>query len=217
MIEKIVDCAIERSISTTSDTLLSDAFIYEIVAQKKSCYRSWSPSLKVKLLLNYPDVLEIEVLNLIEDYLTEKSNILKHEIIHLLQISSDLRQRFQSVLSDHIIQFSNWKLIQLEQSIQQCLRVPFVESCQQEIEKASFHQVETHRLLDIIRNYIYNGSIHHVSNRRNEAWCLSLTFTRFLWYCVYQLIQWTQNKNEPWTTQVIKRNHHFFFFFFNYP
>ncbi|KAI9363324.1 hypothetical protein BD770DRAFT_216310 [Pilaira anomala] len=203
MIEKIVDCAIERSI-TTSDTLLSDEFIYEIVVQKKPCYRSWSPSLKVKLLLNYPDVLEMEVLNLIQDYLSEKSNLLNHEIIHLLQISSDLSQRFQSVLSDHIIQFSSWKLIQLEQSIQQYLRVlPLFESCQQEIEKASFYQVETHRLLDIIRNYIYNGSMLHVSNRRNEVWCLSLTFHRFLWYCVYQLIQWTQNKNAPWTTQSI--------------
>ncbi|KAI8056386.1 hypothetical protein BDF21DRAFT_497792 [Thamnidium elegans] len=210
MIEKLVQRALDYSRMTLSDGLLSDEFIYQLAQsdQMKSCYISWSQTLKIELLLNHQDLLEIKVLNLIEtciklDDASMQAQLMQDDCIELLQISDELSKRFIRLFSEHVVQFHSWKLNKLIQCVYRCVKVPLFQLCQQEIEKATFVHVETHALYDIICKYVYaEGSVLDVPYRRNEAWCLSISFTRFLWYCVYRLIQWTQKENDPWTDQM---------------
>ncbi|KAG2235006.1 hypothetical protein INT48_000248 [Thamnidium elegans] len=210
MIEKLVQRALDYSRMTLSDGLLSDEFIYQLAQsdQMKSCYISWSQTLKIELLLNHQDLLEIKVLNLIEtciklDDASMQAQLMQDDCIELLQISDELSKRFIRLFSEHVVQFHSWKLNKLIQCVYRCVKVPLFQLCQQEIEKATFVHVETHALYDIICKYVYaEGSVLDVPYRRNEAWCLSISFTRFLWYCVYRLIKWTQRENDPWTDQM---------------
>lgn len=212
MIERLVQCALNYPTIPSNNKLLSDEFMYQLAAnnnQMQTCYMTWSQTLKIKLLLNYQDLLEIKVLDLIETFVKLDDNesmqayLMQNDCIGLLTISDDLRTRFTRLLSEHIIQFHNWKLFKLTQCVFQLVKTPLFESCQQVIEKATFIHVETHALYDIISKYVYaEGSVLDIPYRRNEAWCVSLSFTRFLWYCVYRLVQWTQKDNEPWTDQV---------------
>lgn len=203
--------------------MLSDEFLYNLlkddttITTMRTHYLKWPKELKIKLLHNYDDMLEIEVLNMIEmytatqiDYISLDNLIdqyLQNNFIQLLQTSSYLSHRFVCILSDYIIQFQNWKLVKLGQCMNHCLRTQLFQLCRREIDNATFQHVFPHAIHNVISNYIFtNGPIIDIPKRRNEAWCVSLSFTRFIWYCVYRLVQWNKKRDETWSSQVYKKN-----------
>lgn len=223
LIEKLVDCALNDSVPSPHldlpDPKLSDEFIYNLLRDDdtltmiRTHYLRWPKELKIKLLHNYDDMFEIEVLNLIEAYTTTQieykslddliDQYSQNDFIQLLQTSSYLAHRFICILSDYIIQFQNWKLVKLGQCMNRCLRTQLFELCRREIDNATFQHVETHDIHNVISSYIFgNGPNTHIENRRNEAWCLVLSFTRFTWYCIYRLVQWKENGDKIWSSQV---------------
>ncbi|KAG2209984.1 hypothetical protein INT47_003420, partial [Mucor saturninus] len=222
LIEKLVDCALNDSEPSLyidlPNPLLSDEFIYRLLQEDTSLttmrtqYLKWPIELKIKLLHNYPDMFEIEILNFIENYTASMDYIslddligqyMKNDFVQLLQKSSYLACRFISTLSDYTIQFQSWKLVKLGQCMNYCLRTQIFELCRREIDNATFQHVEAHAIHNAISNYIFgSGSSIHISNRRNEAWCISLSFTRFTWYCVYRLVQWNTNDDNLWSSEM---------------
>lgn len=208
------------------DPLLSDQFVYQLVHDNdtttatttmRNIYLKWPNELRIKLLQHYDDVLEIELLNLIDTYTTTitvendyipldelHAQLTQNQLIQLLQASPYLTQQCVQKLANYIIQFKNWKLLRLGQCVHRCLlnQGKLSMLCSQIEKNVTFQHVEAQQIYEAITNYIYaEGPYSEIGQRRNEAWCLAMSLTRFTWYCVYQLVQWCHKENEPWTSQ----------------
>jgi hypothetical protein len=222
IIEKLVNCAFaDASAQHRPDPILSDQFVYQLVVDddtnhtlRKHYLNYWPDDLKIKLLENYNDLLEIELLNLKETYILENNytpldnlykQLTQNKFIQLLQLSPFLSQQSLQKLAEYITQFKNWRLVRLGQCVTRCLNTTKLSrACGKVVENATFQHTEAGQVHDALINYIYGQGSHlDIHKRRNEAWCLALSFTRFIWYCVYQLVEWCKKDNEPWTSKVM--------------
>ncbi|CAO3629466.1 unnamed protein product [Mucor hiemalis] len=221
IIEKLVNCAFLKSALgehfDCAQPVLSTKFIYHLAIidtqqpiSLRTLYLSWPNELKQKIYLHHDQVLEFEILELIEWFISIKYipmetleiQLKQTSFIQLLQNSPALVQRALYHLSKYIIQYQRWNLVRLSQCLHRCLKFPLSENCKTFVENANLDLLNSHGLYGTIMNYIYgDGSLEDIPERRNEAWCLSLSFHRFTWYCVYQIVQWCK-ADKPWSQQM---------------
>jgi hypothetical protein len=217
LIQKLVDCSL--LVNDISDIhfdppqpLLSDKFILELANNDvKTHSLGWPNELRIKLFTCYDQLFDLEILDCIDTLIHVQSNyitlkdlqtqFMRHELIQLVSLSPYLCQRLKYHVSNYIVQFQNWKLTRLGQCMNHCLPCSLKDQCTPIVTNASHNNVKAQTLHSMLSNYIFSGDIQHISQRRSEAWCLSLSFHRFLWYCIYQLVQYCK-QNTTWTQQV---------------
>lgn len=229
IIEKLVSCALVEPASNVhfdgAPPLLSGEFIYQLVNNDtqqpitlRTQYLSWPNELKQKIYLHYDEVLEFEVLELIEWFISStiqqkyisieslEVQLKQTNFLQSLQNLPVLGQRALYHLSKYVIQYQHWNLVRLFQCLTRCLNYPLIEDFKAFIENANLDHLNAQGLYEIIVNFVYeDSSMKDIQRRRNEAWCLTLSFHRFTWYCVYQIIQWSR-EDRSWSQQVkIKR------------
>lgn len=225
IIEKLVNCALVEPVSNIhfdgAPPLLSGEFISQLVNNDtqqpitlRTQYLSWPNELKQRIYLHYDEVLEYEVLELIEWFITNitqqnyipmdtlEAQLKQTNLIQSLQNLPVLGQRALYHLSNYVIRYEHWKLVRLSQCLTHCLNYPFAEDFKLFIENVNFDHLDAQGLYEIVMNYIYeDSSLKDIQRRRNEAWCLALSFNRFTWYCVYHIIQWCR-EDKSWSQQM---------------
>ncbi|KAI8056546.1 uncharacterized protein B0P05DRAFT_560109 [Gilbertella persicaria] len=213
ILEKLLSCILNKTEKKDplhfdpSESILSNEFITSLShlmvdRSPNNQFLQWPDDLKIRLLLNYKELLTIQVLEFAIVFIEQQNNyenldilctkLQQNGLLKLIRSSVDLTIAFVDTFSAYVVRFSNWKLVRISQCIHRILRYPFLNL------KSITMPSERHQHLI---NYIYNGSIESILDRRNVAWCFALSPTHFLWHCVYTLIQWCQQK-EPWCLEM---------------
>ncbi|KAI8997811.1 hypothetical protein BDB01DRAFT_713473 [Pilobolus umbonatus] len=223
VIEKLVDHALP--IPNTEDpahfdspqALLSDKFLFHLMHPSDSSsmtlhhhYRQWSTDLKIKLLNHYDDILEMEVLTLIEVYVQQgkymhlddlNKKIRHHALIPVLS-SPVLKERALFHLASSVELFHHWELIRLNTCFQDILRSRLYERCHAIIlYHSDCISACARELFDVMRSYIFSGSIEGISTRKYHVWTFTLSLNRYIWQCTHTLMVWC-NGNDPWVSPV---------------
>ncbi|KAI7904187.1 uncharacterized protein BX663DRAFT_550586 [Cokeromyces recurvatus] len=181
----------------------------------RTLYLQWPHDLKIKLYMNYEQVLEMEVLNLIERYLrlqTDCYEPLDHlyrtmleneDIIQVLTSYPTLIHLFFDTFLMYLAQFRDWRIVRIGQCCILCLLFEQRESTDYNnlVRLLACKEWRNDAYSDIT-DYIYAGSKETMLLRRDMAWCLSLTSFPFLYRCIFELVEWNRQKSERWTSKM---------------
>ncbi|KAI9483820.1 MAG: hypothetical protein EXX96DRAFT_537123 [Benjaminiella poitrasii] len=205
---------------TKPERILSDQFLYHLAnphSALRPLYQQWQPDIKARLYINYEEILEIEILDIVKKYTDLQTNCyepLDHLYRSMLE-NEDLIQVLIShpVLIDpffdkffvHLTQFNDWRFIRLSQCFVLCLLSNTHDSHYSSLVQFLTSHEWQEDVNDVVKDFIYGGSSETMVARRNAAWCLSLTSLPFLYCCVSGLVEWHQQRTEPWTTKMEQR------------
>ncbi|KAK4513730.1 uncharacterized protein ATC70_005735 [Mucor velutinosus] len=138
-------------------------------ALHKHVIACWSNDLKSRLLLNYNELLDTELLDLISEFIESDQyqdlHTMQHSISqhHLLQVTITcpiLSRMLVTKLASYTVLLSNWKVVRLMQSVYRILEAG--PSCK------LFTEFMPHQF-DSISRFIYSGPLDSVESRRNTV------------------------------------------------
>ncbi|CEP13724.1 hypothetical protein [Parasitella parasitica] len=209
-IERFVRLALSQQEDDTTDLinfdppqrLLSDQFLSHLAIDdrlRKHVTAYWSSETKTRLFLQYNELLDTELLDLIAIYTLPERYVSMHEIqqqlsqYHLLKIamaSSALSEILINKLASFVVLFADWRVVRIMQNV--CRILEPAKSC----------KVFTDFILQDLKspfNYIHCGPLASIETRRNLVWSLSVASVRNIWPLVNSLVGWVQT-SDLWSS-----------------
>lgn len=195
--------------------LFSDRFVYHLFKNEtenglalRDHYLGWSNDIKIQLLIQTDDALEMEILDLIHDYTQPRKyhnpdeiddSLRKKELIRLAQLSPKLSERLVQVLSKYVDMLRDWRVVQLVQCILCCLPIELYQQCKMATKKYTNDSAQA--VYHLLSNHVYSGPLQNIPERRTMAWCISMSLRRTVWHCVNRIIEWCKNRTK-WTKEL---------------
>ncbi|KAL7309787.1 hypothetical protein PS15m_010627 [Mucor circinelloides] len=167
-------------------------------ALHKHAVACWSNDLKSRLLLNYNELLDTELLDLISELIQSdrydnlhaiQRKISQHHLLQVATTSPILSEILMTKLASCVILLLDWKVVRIMQSVYRILEAG--------LSRKIFTKFMPHKL-DSILDFIHSGPLDGIESRRNIAWCTSLASIRNVWPLVNTLVNWNQT-SDLWT------------------
>ncbi|CAO3685800.1 unnamed protein product [Rhizopus microsporus] len=193
---------------------LSERFIHHLCKESSDLrdhYHCWPDGLKIRLLLQVDDFLDMEILQLIESF-TQSSQyidpdalseaLLKKELVQLSSRSTCLSNKLALKLSEYVELFHDWRVSRLAQYLYPCLEIELYQQLNSAFSEGIYPAKVVRHVHNLLLDHIYSGPAQEIPQRRTMAWCLSTCFIQFLWHCIHDLVHFIHDKDAPWTREL---------------